>query len=159
MNPGEVYTKTDKGRDEIASRRYGLPQPLRFALILVDGRSTVAQLLERGAGLQSLDDSLEMLSEMGFIRRADMPESAAAPVVSGATGTPVGAGKRELIELANRLLREKSAKVVRKLEECEDSPATLGVAVDGCYKLIKLAIDERVAEEFLASARKIISRQ
>lgn len=161
MNPEAVYTKTDKGREELTARRYGLPQSLRFALILVDGRSTLAQLLNKGAGLPNLGESLQMLLEMDFIQtsggpgvasRSTVPES--APGASQA----VAGGKQELIELARRLLREQAGKVVRKLEDCEDSPAGLRVALDGCYKLIKLTIDERRAEEFIAAGRQILAK-
>jgi hypothetical protein len=154
MGPDTVPAKTDKGKEEIASRRYGLPQPLRYALILVDGRSTLAQLLQRGAGLPNFSDSLEMLLEMGFIQVPGIaPPGPPAPLVQGSASK-----KQALIELANRLLQDRAGKVVKKLQDSEDSVAALGAALEGCYKLIRLTIDERRAEAFLDAGREILSR-
>src|SRR5574341_278070 len=125
MDPEAVYAKTDKGREELAARKYGLPQSLRFALILVDGRSTLAQLLTKGAGLPNLDESLQMLLEMGFVQVSGGPgvgSRSAAPASAPAASQSVAGGKQELIELAHRLLRGQATKVVKKLEDCEDSP-------------------------------------
>jgi hypothetical protein len=156
MTPDAVPAKTEKGKEEIAARKYGLPQPLRFALILVDGRSTLAELLQRGAGLPNLKDSLEMLFEMGFIQvRGAVTPGGAAPRPAVPGGAPP---KQALIELARHLLQERAGKVVKKLEDSEDSVAALGAAVEGCHKLIKLAIDERRAAEFLAGAQEILSK-
>ena len=157
MGPDAVPAKTDKGKEEIAARRHGLPQPLRYALILVDGRSTVAQLLQRGAGLPSFSDSLEMLLEMGFIQVPGFkPTSPAGPAPLPQGGA---SAKQALIDLATRLLQARAGKVVKKLEDSEHSGAALGAALEGCYKLIRLAIDERQAEEFLAAGREILSRR
>jgi hypothetical protein len=157
MGPDAIPVKTDKGKEEIAARKHGLPQALRFALILVDGRSTVAELLQRGAGLPNLGDSLEMLLKMGFIqvRGAATPAGAAfGKVIPGGASA-----KQALIELARRLLQERSGKIVKKLDDSDESVAALGAAVEGCYKLIKLAIDERRAEQFLAEGRAILARR
>ncbi len=164
MNPAAVYAKTEKGKEEIATRKHGLPQPLRFALILVDGRSTLAQLLDRGAGLPNLGDSLQMLLDMGFIEgeRGPSPRVAtSAPAVAAPGGwhPAAASARRELIDLAHGLLRDQAGKVVRKLEDCDDSAAALGAALDACYKLIRLAIDERRAEQFLSAGKEILSRR
>ena len=37
-------------------------------------------------------------------------------------------------------------------------PALRGAAVDACYKLIRLTIDEALAEEFRAAAKEALSR-
>lgn len=157
MDPDAVPAKTEKGKEEIAARKYGLPQALRYALIMVDGRSTLAELLRRGAGLPNFRDSLDMLMEMGFIQvpgvRPPLPVGPAPLVQGGASA------KQALIELANRLLQARAGKVVKKLEDSEDSVAALGAALEGCYKLIRLAIDERQAEKFLAEGREILSRR
>jgi hypothetical protein len=46
-----VYDKTDKGREEIATRMYHVPSKLRALLLLVDGRCTLEVLLKNVAGL------------------------------------------------------------------------------------------------------------
>jgi hypothetical protein len=164
MNPESVYAKTEKGKQEIATRRHGLPQPLRFALILVDGRSTLAQLMDRGAGLPNLRESLQMLLDMGFIE-GERGTTRPAPALSPSMAAPGGwhpaaaSAKRELIDLAHGLLRDQAGKVVRKLEDCDDSAVALGAALEACYKLIRLAIDERRAEQFLRAGKDILSRR
>jgi hypothetical protein len=56
-----------------------------------------------------------------------------------------------------RLLGAKSDKVRRKLEEAGNGDEAL--AVEACYKLIRLTIDERQAEAFRNAARDILARQ
>jgi hypothetical protein len=152
MDPSVVLAKTEKGKDEIGARRYGLPQAVRHALILVDGRSTVAQLLQKGSMIPGIAEALETLVQDGFVRVAGGTAAAAA----GSAGA--ASAKQALIGLAERVLGDKAAKVVKKLAESGDSPAELAGAVDGCHKLIRLAIDERKAEAFHKAAKEILAR-
>lgn len=163
MNLDAILAKTDKGREEIANRTHGLPQQLRFALILVDGRSTLAQLLVRGAGLPNLDEAFDMLMQMGFVDLVGERSWAKSGAGSGASGPAAappnssGAAKDDLIALARHLLGARADKVVRKLQDADDTPGGLNAAVENCHKLIRLVIDERKAEEFLAGARAMLN--
>jgi hypothetical protein len=148
MDPSVVLAKTEKGKDEIGARRYGLPQAMRHALILVDGRSTVAQLLQKGSMIPGIAEALDALLRDGFVRPA-----------SGAAGSAGAASaKQALIALAEQVLGSQAGKVVKKLTESGDSPSELAGAVDGCHKLIRLAIDERKAEAFHKAAKEILAR-
>ena len=152
MNPSVLLAKTEKGKDEIGARRYGLPQSVRHALILVDGRSTVAQLLQKGSMIPGIAEALETLLRDGFVRQA----GGAADAAAGSAGA--ASVKQALIALAEQVLGDQAGKVVKKLTESGDSPSELASAVDGCHKLIRLAIDERKAEAFHKVAKEILAR-
>jgi len=155
MNPDTVYAKTEKGKERFDAR--DIPTNLRHALILVDGRSTVKELLKKGEGLELLQDSLEMLEEMGLM--APLGAIAAMsphPAIQSATGgAPV---KRQLTALALRILGGKSDKVIAKIEETLDSKEALMHTIDSCGKVIKLTIDEKKAEAFIVAARDIMAK-
>jgi hypothetical protein len=159
MNPDTVYAKTEKGRERFDAR--DIPTNLRHALILVDGRSTVQELLKKGEGLAFLEDSLEMLEEMGLMApvgaEASSPAPSASPAVqpAAAGSTPV---KRQLLALAIRLLGDKSEKIIRKIDETADSNTALMHTIDSCGKVIKLTIDEKKAEEFLVAAKDLMAK-
>ncbi|MDO8653532.1 MAG: hypothetical protein Q7R66_15220 [Undibacterium sp.] len=58
-----IYDKTDKGREEITTRKYQLAPRLRSLLVLIDGKKTIHDLLEKVSGLglneQSIQDLLD----------------------------------------------------------------------------------------------------
>jgi hypothetical protein len=82
-----IYDKTDKGREEIATRKYQLASRLRALLVLVDGRRDQAELLRSVAGLGLDSAALQLLQAQGYIVLATSyaslpppaPEPPAAP--------------------------------------------------------------------------------
>ena len=52
----QLFDKTEKGRDEISTRRFHLAPRLRTLLLLVYGKNTADQLLQKVAGI-GLDES------------------------------------------------------------------------------------------------------
>lgn len=153
MNPDTVYAKTEKGKERFDAR--DIPTNLRHALILVDGRSTLKQLLKKGEGLALLEDSLEMLEEMGLMA----PVGAIAAMSSGSYSSAGGSSiKRQLAALAMGILGDRADKVIKRIEETEDSNTALAHTIDSCGKVIKLTIDEIKAEEFVVSARALMAK-
>lgn len=67
MKPDQVPTKTLKGMEEIANRTYQLSASLRQVLIMVDGRSTIAQLAKKLVGFGPVEALLVELELEGFI--------------------------------------------------------------------------------------------
>lgn len=63
-----IYEKTDKGREEIATRKYRLVPRLRSLLVMVDGEQTSGKLLEKVAALGLTEQNLNELLEQQFIR-------------------------------------------------------------------------------------------
>jgi hypothetical protein len=79
-NPSLHYDKTDKGREEIASRKNRLTPQLRTVLLLIDGKNSVEKLIQRYSFLGLTEETLTELSGAGYI-------NAAAPVAV-AVATP-----------------------------------------------------------------------
>ena len=168
MKPDTVYVKTEKGKARFEAR--DIPNTLRYALILVDGHSTLQELMKKGEGLENLADAFGMLEEMGLMApvgsvaakpapppSAPSAPSGAAPVQSpsATTGGPV---KRQLVGLAIRMLADKAEKIIKKIDETADSNIALMHTIDTCGKVIKLTIDEKKAEDFVAAARDIMAK-
>jgi hypothetical protein len=63
-----VFDKTDKGRDEIATRATRLATRLRTLLLLVDGRRNTTELMASVGGLGLDEKALVELLEGGFIQ-------------------------------------------------------------------------------------------
>lgn len=68
------YDKTDKGRDEIATRRFQLPTRLRSLLVLVDGKQTDDELIQKIAALGLNELSLSKLEIEGYIKKINSTE-------------------------------------------------------------------------------------
>jgi predicted transcriptional regulator len=153
MNPDTVYAKTEKGKERFEAR--DIPTNLRHALILVDGRSTLAELMKKGAGLVNLADSFEMLEEMGLMAPLGTIAAASAPNTAMSGSASV---KRHLMALAMSILGDKAEKIVKKIEETVDSNAALMHTIDSCGKVIKLTIDEKKAEAFVSAAKDIMAK-
>lgn len=71
-----IFDKTDKGREEIISRKYRLASRLRTLLVLVDGKHSSDDLLSKVAALGLTQASLEELEQFGFIQRRGPPAHA-----------------------------------------------------------------------------------
>jgi len=69
MDPGEIYAKTDAGMRELKERKLNLPIALRSLLIMIDGTSTVAQMLERARALRVDQKAFATLEEGGLIAK------------------------------------------------------------------------------------------
>lgn len=66
-----VFDKSQKGREEIATRKYGLALRLRPLLVLIDGQRCTADLLEKVAGLGLGEHSIQELLDSGYIQQSD----------------------------------------------------------------------------------------
>ncbi len=76
-----IFDKTDKGREEIATRKYQLATRLRTLLVMVDGKQTGEDLLKKLGALGLNEESVTELEKNGFIQavRATAPESEPTP--------------------------------------------------------------------------------
>jgi hypothetical protein len=84
-----IFDKTDKGREEIATRKHHLTPRLRTLLLLVDGKHSTQDLLRQVTGLGLGEQNLTELLRDGFIQAvaattSQTPASAPAPVEQAA---------------------------------------------------------------------------
>lgn len=73
-----ILAKTVAGVEEIETRARRVPPRLRTMLILVDGRRSVAELIDAAAGLGDVRQALETLHDEGFVIRVGGPRPVAA---------------------------------------------------------------------------------
>lgn len=85
-----ILDKTDKGREEIATRKYQLAPRLRTLLLLVDGKQRTDALLAKVVGLGLSEENIAALIENGFIQISASPTAAElAPASSAPAAEPV----------------------------------------------------------------------
>ncbi|MGQ0523173.1 MAG: hypothetical protein ACT4P8_05880, partial [Betaproteobacteria bacterium] len=79
MHPLTVYTKTAKGVLETRSKTGKLTRDLNRVFLLVDGKSTVAQILTKDRDLEEekLHEALGKLESDGYIKIFSAPAEAA----------------------------------------------------------------------------------
>lgn len=156
MDKRVVFTKTQKGKDEIETRRYRLPAKLRMALILVDGKSSVALLVEK-AGHPDLIQTLEELAQLGFIQSIShgASQSAMPASASSQAATPL---KAELIRISRDILGAQADKVVKKIEDSLDTKEALSATLLNCIELVRLIVDEKKSKALSIKYTEILNR-
>lgn len=77
-----IFDKTEKGCEEITSRKYHVPPRLRTLLLLANGKHTGEELLKKVAGIGLDDQSLAELVDSGFLFGTPQDEPAAPSQVS-----------------------------------------------------------------------------
>ena len=68
MNLDATLTKTEKGLEELSTRKYKLDSRLRTILIVVNGRSTAGDLLSRFDQIDDVEVAVGRLLSEGFIK-------------------------------------------------------------------------------------------
>jgi len=79
-----VYDKTDKGREEIATRKYHLAAKMRALLVMIDGHRPLEALMKNFGSLGLSEENVTELVAEGYIVLIDTgpePEVEAPPVV------------------------------------------------------------------------------
>lgn len=151
-----IYRKTSKGVDEIATRAHRLSPRLRTALILVDGARDDAQL--RSLIAQNAAETLQELVSEGYIevagvseevRKPDKPERAAAsPAAPALSDSKAFAAYRaEAVRAFNDLAGPAGEALAIKMEKAgsrEQLAPLLGVA----HQIITNARGVQAANEF-----------
>lgn len=80
-----IFDKTEKGREEISTRKYHLAPRLRTLLVLVDGKQSKDDLLKKVTGIGLNAESIDELLNNGFIQTVDVAVTVTAPIVETAT--------------------------------------------------------------------------
>ncbi len=94
-----AYDKTEKGREEIATRKYQLANRLRTLLVMVDGKKSAAELLKNLTAIGLDENSIQELIELEMIAPsvaiADAPESTEshAPLEAESETAPIEENK------------------------------------------------------------------
>ena len=115
MKPASYYARTEKGAAEVAQRSQAIPARARSLLLMIDGKSTGAQLLEKLAAFPNSGELLQLLETEGYIGPVDgggaavsapaaAPASTASVTAAPAAASPgtgsvsgIGAAKRFMI--------------------------------------------------------------
>jgi hypothetical protein len=69
LNLDDIYSKTERGLDELRTRQMNLPVQLRSVLIMIDGQHTVAQTLARAQALSVGPDVFSQLEKLALIEK------------------------------------------------------------------------------------------
>jgi hypothetical protein len=67
MRPTDVLDKSDKGQEEIRTRKHKLTGKARMLLLLIDGRHPAFVVREQGAKMGLPDDTLDLLFNQGYL--------------------------------------------------------------------------------------------
>ena len=88
MKDNLTYARTEKGAAEIAQRSQAIPARARSLLMMIDGKSTGAQLLAKLAAFPNSAEFLQMLEDGGYIAPVGGPVAGAAPAPTAAAAAP-----------------------------------------------------------------------
>jgi hypothetical protein len=84
-----IYDKADKGREEIATRKYQLAPRLRSLLVMIDGKQSEAELLKKVLGLGLNEQSLIDLLEQEFIVMSTSGMTEPAPALAASPASAI----------------------------------------------------------------------
>ena len=143
MEVHDIYRKSEKGTEAIATRGHGVGGKLRMLLILVDGKKTVDDLIKLAAGMGESVQLLLQLESEGLIERI---AGAAAPVQAAAGGDLARVkplATRLLVELIGPLADAPSL----KLEAAKDLPQFIE-AMKLAYTVVRDVKGQAAADRF-----------
>ncbi|MFZ6742493.1 hypothetical protein ACO0LC_04685 [Undibacterium sp. JH2W] len=87
-----IYDKTEKGREEITTRKYQLASRLRTLLVMIDGKQTAAEIMKKVSALGLTEENLQELLAQEFIAetsvQADLLADASVTVAEAEADEP-----------------------------------------------------------------------
>jgi hypothetical protein len=86
----DVLVKTDKGVEEVKTRKYRLPARSRILLFMVDGRHAIGEILDQTAKLGLPATALKELMDGEFVTNVSASSIRAANSAAAPTGSAAG---------------------------------------------------------------------
>jgi hypothetical protein len=152
MNLQAVLQKTEKGVEEIATRKNKLEQKLRTILIVVNGKATAAELIEKFAQIGDVTPMVEQLLAGGYIQ-----EVAGATAARAAAAGPSAEFKEVRIQLSQLLtdaLGPPGDAIVMQFEACNTADEARAF-VETHRPVLQRVVGPRGAA-FLAKAKELL---
>jgi hypothetical protein len=145
MGPGSILVKTDKGAEEISTRKYKLDAKLRTLLIMVNGNASVADLQQKFAGMD-IAPQLAQLAKDGFVREGSSQGTASpAPAPAGASSGDIRKVRIEVARALTDILGPSAEAMAVKIEECETMGA-LRAYLDARKAMLTSAMGRRAPD-------------
>jgi hypothetical protein len=170
MDPSAVYVRTRLGDEEMRTHAHDLALVQRQVLILVDGHTPLHALLQRWRTLKGLAEALGFLASHGYIAPRDAPasdlptlgEELPPPAAPASGGGPRAADpefiRRHLVAWFLARVPRQSERFVSKLQAAPASEDGLLAAVQSCHRLLRLTVDEALADELRDLVRHLLAR-
>ena len=145
MHLRSTLAKTEKGLEEIESRKYKLDARTRALLLVINGKLTAGDLIK---DFERLGDVVAMLKELkrgGFIKEAD---AAAAP------GSAVRETRQALSALVYDALGPDGASVAVDVEDCK-TVAQMRAYLESRRDIFDGVLGKQRAEQFWAKVAEL----
>jgi len=160
MDPAAVLAKTPKGAEEIETRRYKLDHRSRALLIMVNGKSSVAELARKFEQIGDIRPTLEALVADGFVALAGAPAAppAASAARPAATMPGIGDLRRAQTEIALHLrnvLGPDADSLTEKIERCR-TLAELRELLEGRRAMLEEWMGKAKSAAFWARAEPLL---
>jgi hypothetical protein len=152
MNLAAILSKTAKGAEELETRKYKLDQRSRALLIVVNGKSTGAELLKKFEQMGDVTPMLEQLLANGFV--AEGAGAAAGPAAAAPSGVDITALRAELSQAITAVLGPGGDAITEQLEECR-TLEELRAYIGGKRAMLESALGKKGAQ-FWAKAASLI---
>ncbi len=150
MDQKFVLEKTDKGIEELETRKHHLSPALRMVLILIDGQSDITGLKHKAPGLNDLERYLEDLLRGSYVHMqsesaANSPESKVSSELGAESAATMA--KWQVIDMVRDVVGgEYGERATARFMEIDDTADAIRSALDECYQYILLTIDDQKAE-------------
>lgn len=154
MDPTVVYVKTKAGQEEIAQRKHKLAPRLRTLLIMVDGRTTLAEHTQKAKAFGDAQAMLAELASLGLIAPLGASGSGAANPAQGVTPPAtiersIAAAKRYAVQQLIALLGPDGDPFAERVEAAKDR-ASLETELSRCRAALSAISGAQKAERFWA---------
>ncbi len=155
MDTTDIFIKSAKGEQEIATRVNKLPIKHRSVLIMIDGTTSEQILLARISGMFDGKTIVSDLETHGFIERKAAPKPALHAVDTKGPALNTGA-RQYMIDYMYKLLGPDADTFVGRIEKCKTN-ADLAGMIDPCRDTIRGIGKQSRAEEFEVKVKELMA--
>jgi len=150
----DIFMRSAKGEQELATQANKLPVKHRSVLIMIDGKTSEHALLARLSGMFDGKTIVTDLESHGFIER----RTAAAPALHAieSKGPALNmTAKQYMIDVMYSTLGPEADSFVSKIDKCK-SNADLSGLIDSCSGTLVGIGKKKKAEEFSSKVRELL---
>jgi hypothetical protein len=154
MNKNDIFVKSAKGEQEIATRVHKLPIKHRSVLIMIDGTTSEQALLAKISGMLDGTTIINDLETHGFIERK-VGQKPALQAAEAKTQLLSISAKQYMIDYMYKVLGPEADSFAGRIEKCKNNSDLAGMIVS-CTDTIRGIGKQIKAEEFELKAKELI---